>query len=110
MSHVIVTLWGLMGFQLAFKQAQIGSSVKWIGPMFHIHADSVEVTIDAYKLNEVYDKVQVLMNTNVVAIKVVRSFVGVCSHIASILYVWRPLLGDLWVHFFCELGFFRCTA
>lgn len=52
--------------------------------------------IDAGKADEMRATTQEFLASNVVAVKKLRRYAGIANHFASVLYVWRPFLAELW--------------
>lgn len=96
MIAMIVLLWRTMGFPLSLAKAQRGPVVTWIGCQLRVGVDAVFVRIDAGKVDELRATTDELLASNVVAVKKLRKFAGVANHFASVLYVWRPFLAELW--------------
>ena len=58
--------------------------------------DSVTVALSADKTDELSQLVDKYLSANVVPLKALRSFVGLATHFASVLFAWRPFLAELW--------------
>ena len=91
-----VLVWRLLGFKLAFHKAQRGTDVVWIGGRLKISEDKVVVSIPESKLQEFLSIVDELLLSNVAAIRKVRTLAGKASHFASMVYIWRPFLSEIW--------------
>ena len=66
---IVVALWKIFGFKLAFRKAQMGRYIKWIGAEFAIHSDRVEVTIDESKLQEIKHTNEKFLALAVISVK-----------------------------------------
>ncbi|CAK0821560.1 unnamed protein product, partial [Prorocentrum cordatum] len=75
---------------------QLYVDVNWIGCKFTISSDAVVVTISKEKCDELQSMVVDYLGRNVLPIKELRSFIGLASHFASVIWVWRPFLSELW--------------
>ena len=88
--------WHLMGFPIAYRKAARSSSVKWIGMNLEIHSDAVEVTIPLEKIAEIRALALEFLGKNIIPDKDLRSFVGKCMSIASVLHVWKPFISQFY--------------
>ena len=93
---ITVLIWSLLGFKMAFDRAQRATEVIWIGGHIRILDDRVIVSIPEEKCQEFLKIVNEILSTNVVSIRVVRTLAGKANHFASMVYVWRPFLSELW--------------
>ena len=93
---VLLCAWEIMGFPIAYHKACRARSLKWIGMVISVHADKVTVEVPEDKLADVRNLVQAFLKGNVIAIKDMRSFVGKCMAIASILHVWKPFISQFY--------------
>ena len=92
----LVIVWRLLGFPLAFRKAARGPAVVWIGAHMAAERDKVVVSIPQDKLDDLLASVRGFLRSNVIAVKALRSFAGVASHVASLVYAWRPFLFEVW--------------
>ena len=88
--------WHLMGFPVAYRKAARSTSLKWIGMNLEIHGDAVEVTIPMEKIAEIRTMALEFLGKNVIPDKDLRSFVGKCMSIASVLHVWKPFISQFY--------------
>lgn len=96
MVAIIIVMWRSLGFPLAFSKAARGPTVKWIGCLLTVTAQEVHVTIAQDKIDELLTTVEKHRGANVISTKDLRSLIGLACHFASVLYVWRPFLNELW--------------
>ena len=89
-------IWSLLGFRLAFHKAHRGTTIVWIGGHITIERDRVIISILENKFMEFLSLVEEILTSNVVAIRTVRTLAGKANHFASILYVWRSFMSELW--------------
>ena len=68
----------------------------WIGVEIQIKPWQIIVTLPLAKLQDLDKLIREMLSCNVVSEKELRSFAGKCSNIATVLYVWRPFLSQLW--------------
>ena len=47
-------------------------------------------------VQEVRDLTKELLDSNAVAVKTLRTYVGKCTAVASVIYTWSPFLRSLW--------------
>ena len=85
-----------LGVRLAFPKAQLSSKVVWIGVELDVQAWAVEASIPADKLRALMVIIRTMLSGNIVSAKDVRSLSGRRSNIATLLYMWRPFLVQLW--------------
>ena len=90
-----VLIWRIIGFPLAFQKAQRGTKVLGIDGLVEILSDRVVVSIPP-KLSEFLETVTDMLKSNFVAVRKLRKLAGKASHFASLMYVWRPFLAELW--------------
>ena len=88
--------WHLMGFPVAYRKAARSKSLKWIGMTLEVHADCVEVTIPQDKISEIRMMALGFLNKNIIPDKDLRSFVGKCMSIASVIHVWKPFISQFY--------------
>ena len=88
--------WMILGIKLAFPKAQSGHSVVWIGAHLSYQPDGVQVAIKDETAQDLMATVSQFLQGNLIPLQRLRSFTGKCSHIASLIPVWRPFLRPLW--------------
>ena len=86
----------ILGLRLAFDKAQFGQDVTWIGVQIRIRELSVEATLPADKAADLLAIIISMKRCNVISLKDLRSFAGKCANVATVLYMWRPFLAQLW--------------
>ena len=86
----------LLGVRLAFDKAKIGNRLTWIGMDIWVRDWCVEVQVPLEKLNDILAIVEGFLSSNVVSVRDLRSLAGKSTSIASVLYMWRPFLQQLW--------------
>ena len=91
-----VALWLIMGLKFAFKKAQFGTTIVWIGARLTCTKHGAEVSLKEETIQDVIRQTEEFMATNVIAIKKLRSYAGKCSHAASLVPPWKPFLKPLW--------------
>ena len=93
---IIVVVWSLAGFPLAFRKAQRGSSITWIGCAIGAESDHIAASIAQEKVEELRDLTLEHLRGNIISLVALRSYIGLVNHFATLLFVWRPFLGELW--------------
>ena len=93
---MVVLLWSGVGFELAFNKAERGRSVTWIGIDTKIVRARVVARIKADRVQELLQLCEEYLQTNLVGIKVLRSFIAKAGNFAQLLFSWRPFLGEIW--------------
>ena len=91
-----VLLWRFLGFPLALAKAKRGHKVVWIGCEIEVFHDRVLVRISAEKVEELASRTADILKVNVVGLKTLRRYAGLANFFASVLYVWRPFLAEIW--------------
>ena len=94
---LMIIAWRVLGITLAFPKARRGPQVDWIGANLLVaDCDTVRATIMEDRVSEVKHLTETLGNSNLVAVKDLRSFTGKLQSMASLLHTWRPFVGMLW--------------
>ena len=93
---LIMLVWKALGFKLAFAKGQRGRRITWIVGEFCIGAHGVSVSIKPGLIEEVSQMAQEMISGNLVATKLLRTFTGKVNTIASLIYVLRPFISQLW--------------
>ena len=93
---VAILAWRCLKFPLAFSKGQRGTKVNWIGCTFELQGAAVVASIKAETLKALEALVDELLSANVVKTKTVASLAGSGSHIATLIWAWRPFLQHLW--------------
>ena len=89
---------------MAFKKAERGTKIKWIGIQFEVTLEAVIASVTADKLEEVKAITNSLLMSNVVAKKLLRTYTGKMQAIASLLYALRPYVARLWAALYSADG------
>ena len=93
---VLVVAWCALGFPLAFAKAKRGSDVTWIGCHLLAGRSQVTLSIPSEKIAELKADTLKILKSNVLPTKTLRKYAGLAKYFASILFVWRPFLAELW--------------
>lgn len=88
--------WHLLGFPVAYRKASRSVTLKWIGMNIVVGRSTVEVHIPQDKLTEIRVLALQFLSSNVISNKELRSFVGKCMSIASVIYVWKPFVAQFY--------------
>ena len=101
---LVILMWSIMGIRLAFSKARRGASLDWIGCTIAVDVANATVvaTIMEASIAELLSLTLGYLNTNVVGIKNLRSYIGKAQSIASLLFIWRPFVGMLWAALFSD--------
>ena len=97
LAAVVSLAWMIMGVPMAFHKAVMKPGLTWIGISLTVTETAVEVEVPEAKVVELRGLVQQILSQNVVAKKLLRTCVGKLMAIASVLYVWRPFIQELYV-------------
>ena len=107
----VVLIWRLLGFRVAFHKALRGANVRWIGCTLSASRSEIWVTVSADKILELKVQTANMLRDNVVSVKILRDYGGLASHVASVIYVWRPFLSEMWAAVQKHRGrIFSCTS
>ena len=90
-----IALWLIVGLKSAFKKAQFGTTIVWIGARLTCTNHGAEVSLKEEAIQDLIRQTEEFMATNVIAIKKLRSYAGKCSHAASLVPPWKPFLKPL---------------
>ena len=95
---MIVLAWRALGFPLAFHKAHRGVLVPWIGCVVTVDSVNslVRVEMAKAKIDDCRAFVLECLRTNVVSAKRLRSALGSLSHVASLVFILRPFLNEMW--------------
>eukprot|EP00435_Cladocopium_sp_Y103_P022772 s4904_g5.t1 len=96
MACIIVIMWSIMGFPIATHKAVLSTSLVWIGVRLQVHSDQVVAEVPASKVQELDKLLQDTMSSNVISKKSLRTLIGKAMAIASVLFVWRPFISELY--------------
>ncbi len=93
---IIVLGWRILGFPLSTPKAKRGPQLVWIGATLHAQPEQVTASIPPEKLEELANIIRGFLSRNVIPRRELASFAGKANSIASLIYLWRPFLGELW--------------
>ena len=82
--------------RLAYHKAQLSDQVIWIGVEIRVAAWDVHASIPLQKLQDLLSIIETMETRNVILVKELHSFAGKCTNVATLLYMWRPFLTQLW--------------
>eukprot|EP00435_Cladocopium_sp_Y103_P050142 s2443_g15.t1 len=94
---LVVTMWSIMGFPIATHKAVLSQALIWIGVKLHIQESQVVAEVPASKVQELDKLLEEAMQSNVISKKSLRTLIGKAMAIASVLFVWRPFISELYV-------------
>ena len=86
----------MLGLPLAFRKAQRGANVDYIGGSLSWFHGGVDASINEQRVQELKSLTNQILSSNVLSKKELRSYVGKCESFASLLFMWRPFLSELW--------------
>jgi len=92
----ILLVWLILGFAIAWHKAQHGANVIWTSAKFYVSLDKVVVEIKPELLEHIWKDVCEFLESNVVAVKRLRTLVGRAIHVSSIIMFWVPFVAQLW--------------
>jgi len=99
MATILLT-WSALGFALSLKKAKRGTQIVWTSvelsteqtPHDYIVVAQTKPTL----VQEARTLTTELLSGNVIARKLLRSYCGKLSHIASLIFTLRPFVAELW--------------
>jgi hypothetical protein len=94
-----VFTWLLMGFRMQFSKSQLGQSgtpVTWTSTIFTVGRDQVEARIKDEILDNIRSQLKAWEFANLSSVKDMRSFIGRCVCVCTLLFAWRPFVAMLW--------------
>ena len=92
----VILFWLVLGYDLSWHKGQIGQDVDWIG--FHIaHTpQSMTAEIKGDYMEDLLNITERIKAMNIVPRKMLQSYAGKCSHVANLLFAWKPYLEPFW--------------
>ena len=100
----IAAAWLIMGFPIAFHKATLKTDLTWIGVHLAVEEEKVVAKVTEEKVVELTDLLTAVLEGNVVTKKVLRSVIGKAMSIASVIYVWRPFIQQMYTALHSEEG------
>lgn len=97
LATIISLAWMIMGFPMAFHKAVMQPKLTWIGISIHITDAAVEVEVPEGKVVELMAMITEISAGNLVSKAMLRTCIGKMMAIASVLYMWRPFIQELYV-------------
>jgi hypothetical protein len=93
----IALLWAAaLGYPLAWRKADGGRSISWIGAAITVHPTSAEVFFPVEKCEDLEIKTSTAANEKIIATRELRSLAGSLNFIAGVVHPLRPFLAPLW--------------
>lgn len=99
---LVIVMWSLMGFPIATHKATLDSSLVWIGVQMQVEPTQVRVEVPAAKVVELEELLAASVTGNLVSKKSLRTLIGKAMAIASVLFVWRPFIAELYTRHFMQ--------
>ena len=93
---MILLLWSSLGFTIAMAKAKRGTTLEWVQAEYKLFQSYVVASIKEGTINDVMKMTKDIRSLNVVPTKMLRTYVGKCASIASLVTHWRPFLAELW--------------
>ena len=93
----LALLWAAAaGFPLAWHKADGGTEVVWIGALFRIAPDGVEISVPPTKVAAIQEQLSKILKRPLVSLKHIRALAGVLSWVATIVPHIKPFLSGFW--------------
>ena len=99
---IIAAAWQIMGFPLAFHKATLSDKLTWIGVQLEICEASLIAEVTEAKVGEISQLLTEALKHNLVSVKCLRTIIGKCMSIASVIVVWRPFVQQLYTALHAE--------
>ena len=93
---IIITVWRVAGFKLAFHKGMIGQKVTWVGADISITDSTVTVSIPGDKIAELQSLTKQMLACNIISVKSLRTYNGKVTSLASLVDVLRPFATELY--------------
>ena len=93
---IISAVWMILGIPMAFHKAVMSHTVTWIGVTIEVTATDITVEVTSAKVTELISLLKESLQGNVIPIKKLRTVIGKCMSFASVIYVWRPFVQELY--------------
>ena len=93
---MISTAWMVLGVPMAFHKAILSNNTTWIGVNIQTNETEVMVDVPEDKVMELKQLIGDALSNNVISIKVLRTVIGKCMAVASVIYVWRPFIQEMY--------------
>ena len=87
--------WAALGARIAMHKVERGHTVKWIGAVYSIRVDGVQVSVDAERINKLTKVVTEALQARGL-IPGIRSLAGELSWVAGIVPTTRPFVNMIW--------------
>ncbi len=100
-ASIVIIGWLLLSFPLAFHKAILAPTVLWVGITLQIENDKVRAEVPEAKVSELKELIGEALKSNVVSCKSLRTIIGKAMAIASVIYVWRPFVQELYSALHC---------
>ena len=100
-ASIVIIGWLLLGFPLAFHKAVLSPTVLWVGITLQIENDKVRAEVPEAKVIELKELIGEALKSNIVSCKSLRTIIGKAMAIASVIYVWRPFVQELYSALHC---------
>lgn len=94
---LVVVMWSIMGFPIATNKAVLASSLVWIGVRLQIHERTVVAEVPESKVAELDMLLADSLKPNVISKKNLRTLIGKAMATASVIFVWRPFISELYM-------------
>eukprot|EP00435_Cladocopium_sp_Y103_P049753 s2113_g15.t1 len=102
MACLVVVMWSLMGFPIATHKAKLDTDLVWIGAGLQVSPTQVKAEVPEAKVRELDGLLADSLSSNVVSKRSLRTLIGKAMAIASIIYVWRPFISELYTALHAE--------
>lgn len=86
----------LLGVPIAYHKAVLAHETTWIGIKLSCLGQHITAEVPKQKVEELEVLIKKALASNVIAIKSLRTLIGKVMSIATVIYVWRPFVQELY--------------
>ena len=99
---LLLVVWRALGFPLSFGKGKRGPELVWIAGKLATALAGVQVAIKQDIVQDVEAVHDSMASSNVAPLKLLRTYVGKVNIIASLVFMVRPFLSELWAALSCN--------
>ena len=92
----LIMLWLALGYDLSWHKGQFAAEVDWVGYQLQPNASHVTASINEEFMDNLLELTREINSLNIIPRKTMQTVAGKCSHVANMLFAWRPFLDPLW--------------
>jgi hypothetical protein len=106
MFAITLLLWSALRLPLSLGKASMGTEATWTSAHFAplMACLTMEVALKPALLSDVVETTCGILSSNVVALKLLRSYAGKVMHVASLIFTVRPFLSDIYGALYSDIA------